>query len=817
MNKELHAPAAAAAPTDAEQEIARTIPIGHLVPSRYQPRTIFDPVKLAELAENVRELGIMQPILIRRLPAARLEETWSDRMPGEPAPTHEIVAGERRWRAAKLAGLKSIPYLERELTDAQVARMALAENVQRDDLHPLEEAKAYRNILDLPEDAEKPMAERIAKLAKEIGKSTRYIYQTLQLLKLADFPQQVFLERKIQRTVALEISSIGNEAQQIEACRHVAGLAKQGTEVVQHPLAHRAAAEYIASNFRLVLSKAPFPVKVEFAGVAACTTCPKMSANARELFDEGAKVPDTCMDPSCYGKKNAAHCNQLAEAAKKSGQRVITGKEAKKIMPFEDSPDYISHSSDYTPITDRRYEGKCDGKTVKQLLGADMPKPVLIQRPDGTGFVEALPKKDVERLLKEKGLLATTRTTNPNLDAEKKAKRIKAYRAALAEKLLAAVDAWGAPIVKPAGDKDANALLSKLQLQMGVRLYGALSNEGSKHLFRLMGWESMEHMRWGYREELTEKLQTMDGVAFNRYVVAALLADELQVSTWNSNPKCPEMDDLAEILGVDAKALKADMERAGREAQKAKKAPTAKKAAPAGAKKTAKPAAITSDDTKVSITMWSKLAAGDDMDVFNPGQPVRIVNADDKLSHNRLQYAGRTGTLDMKAGDAAWYVKLPVNGGPSTTSVTFHVSELMVPDGEITQLEVGLPVRFKHALKGGTHNRKCSGRAGVIAELCGNGEVMVRCEGFTELYRAKADELEAFVGDKAPAAPAPIKTKPKAAAKGSKPVKAAKKKPEQLALGDLSQPKTPLLTAMQAWPFPPVKKAEAGNTEEAAR
>lgn len=105
-------------------EVLRKLPVGQLQPGKYQPRREMDEGKLSELADSIKSQGVIQPILVRQLPAGN----------------YEIVAGERRWRASQLAGLDEVPVVVRELEDRTVIAMALIENIQREDLNPLEEA-----------------------------------------------------------------------------------------------------------------------------------------------------------------------------------------------------------------------------------------------------------------------------------------------------------------------------------------------------------------------------------------------------------------------------------------------------------------------------------------------------------------------------------------------------------------------------------------------------------------------------------------------------------------------------------------------------
>jgi ParB family chromosome partitioning protein len=138
-----------------------------------QPRTYFDPVSLAGLADSIKTHGVVQPLLVRRR--------------GE---RYELIAGERRWRAAKMAGLSRVPIVVKEVPDHDLLEIALIENIQREDLNPIEEAQAYRNLIDtvgLTQDA----------LATRLGRDRSYITNYLRLLRLPDDIQQLVTEGKL--------------------------------------------------------------------------------------------------------------------------------------------------------------------------------------------------------------------------------------------------------------------------------------------------------------------------------------------------------------------------------------------------------------------------------------------------------------------------------------------------------------------------------------------------------------------------------------------------------------------------------------------
>ena len=146
------------------------LPVEQLHPGRFQPRSNFDDEEMNALVESVRSKGILQPILVRRDPVQ--------------ADTYEIIAGERRWRAAQRAQLHIVPVVVRELSDQEALEIALIENIQRSDLSAIEEAEAYQRLID-------EFTHTQDALAKVVGKSRSHVANTLRLLTLPDEVQKM--------------------------------------------------------------------------------------------------------------------------------------------------------------------------------------------------------------------------------------------------------------------------------------------------------------------------------------------------------------------------------------------------------------------------------------------------------------------------------------------------------------------------------------------------------------------------------------------------------------------------------------------------
>ena len=154
----------------------RTLPVGWLHPNPFQPRKSFGAEELEDLANSIREKGVLQPILVR--PTGRGPEIF------------EIVAGERRWRAAQLAKLHDVPVVVRELSDAESLEFAIIENVQRENLNAMEEAVAYHDLTER-------FAYTQEQLAQGLGKSRSHVANTLRLLKLPDAVQTFVRDGKL--------------------------------------------------------------------------------------------------------------------------------------------------------------------------------------------------------------------------------------------------------------------------------------------------------------------------------------------------------------------------------------------------------------------------------------------------------------------------------------------------------------------------------------------------------------------------------------------------------------------------------------------
>lgn len=251
---------------DVKTEEIVEIPINELRPNPYQPRTVFDEDALNELAESIKENGVFQPIIVKK-----------------SIKGYDVIAGERRLRASKIAGLKTIPAIIRQLSDEKMAEIALLENLQRENLNSLEEAKAYKSLIDKLHLTQE-------ELAKKVSKSRSHITNMLGLLRLPNEVQDMVMDNKITMGHARALSKIDDEEEVI----------KMANEVVDSKLTVR--------DIEIKTEEAPKKVKV--------TRHPKHTEYdyvqdlMREKLDTKVKIKDKKIEISF---NNEADLNRILE------------------------------------------------------------------------------------------------------------------------------------------------------------------------------------------------------------------------------------------------------------------------------------------------------------------------------------------------------------------------------------------------------------------------------------------------------------------------------------------------------------------------
>ena len=274
----------------------RDVPIINLSESPTNPRRTFDEAALNELAESIKAQGVLSPLLVR---------------PANGTNGFEIVAGARRFRAAQLAGLDSVPVRIVELSDAQALETSIVENLQRRDVHPLDEANGYVALMRLDYTVEQ--------IAAKCGKSPAYVTARAKLTELAPAVSEAFAKDDIGVGHALLLAKLQPEQQEeaLSACyqeTYASGKPKRILLPVRH------LQQWIEHNILLDLASAPFSKEdaqlVPEAG--SCLECPKRTGHNTMLFAEiAANQPESCSDPKCYQTKLDAHVRKTIAAKPK--------------------------------------------------------------------------------------------------------------------------------------------------------------------------------------------------------------------------------------------------------------------------------------------------------------------------------------------------------------------------------------------------------------------------------------------------------------------------------------------------------------------
>ncbi|MGB6875871.1 MAG: ParB/RepB/Spo0J family partition protein [Candidatus Acidiferrales bacterium] len=283
------------------------IPLSKISESKTNPRRQFDETKLAELADNIKQYGVLQAILVRPI--------------GE-ADSFEVVAGTRRYRASKLAGRETIPATVRELTDTQCLELQLIENLQRSDVHELDEAQGYAALMQL-----QPENYTVETIATKVGRSEAYVYARLRLLHLIPEARQAFYEAKLTVAHAFEMARLQPNDQQraLQECfaqhRSAAAILK---DKKAEAVTVRELRQWIEREIHLDLTNAPFDPQDEtlLPSAGACARCPKRTGSNPLLFPE-VRQKSICTDRECYRAKVEVLVQIRVKALEEKGEKPL--------------------------------------------------------------------------------------------------------------------------------------------------------------------------------------------------------------------------------------------------------------------------------------------------------------------------------------------------------------------------------------------------------------------------------------------------------------------------------------------------------------
>lgn len=391
----------------------KNISLDEISVSKNNPRKHADEQKLKDLVASIKEKGVIEPIIVRKAGKG-----------------YEVVCGERRVKAAKLADLKEIPAVVRELDDKQALEFQVIENLQREDVHPLEEAEGYEQLI------KKHGYKTVDDIAMKVGKSKAYIYGRMKLCDLIPENRKHFYDGKFSPSVALLVARVPAHLQK-EAGKNVATGEQYGDG---QPMSYRDAKEYIHGNFMLQLKEAQFDIKEKgLAGKVSCADCPKRTGNQKELFEDVNRA-DICTDPSCFEAKKQAFTQRAITKLKAEGKEVLPQDEAKKLFRYSSS-DTPEHK--YMTLDSHDWSWP-QGITPRKMLKTSKDvKVIYAVQPFSGKLIEMVDKVDLPKILKNAGI-KTDRpiSSGGNIADNKKENRIiAAKRAFWIEKIQKHMDA----------------------------------------------------------------------------------------------------------------------------------------------------------------------------------------------------------------------------------------------------------------------------------------------------------------------------------------------------------------------------------------
>lgn len=522
----------------------RTVPIQALRVSatnaQAERRKHLDKVALQELADSIKSVGVLSPPLVRPLVNGTI---------------FEIVFGERRYLAAKLAKLQEMEVSVRDLTDNQVLEIQLVENLQREGIHELAEAEGYEQLIKLGRSADE--------IAAKVGRSRGYVYGRMKLLDLCKEARAAFYDGKVSASIALQLARIPHESLQKEALKDLCDWGKNHhmAEAARGEMpSTRAASEHIQRHYMLALAAAPFPINARnlVPGVPACPDCPKNTISQPELFADisnSKKSAGVCTDPICFGTKRDAYSRERIQAARAQGQRVIEGKAAESATRSG-----MHAMQDGIVNLDQRCQEDPRRRTYRQLLGKDF-KPALLVVPQPKGrptsanydddedvepvMVEVADKAEIGELLKAKGIKREQHTrahaSSSDIARERKRKIEIEFRAELYE-------AMREKFATTLGRVELNAI--------ALGYCNRLEHEYRKRLFDLWEW-TPARTSWGgmdYEKPALENIPKLTAENLAVFLQDCVCVRDLVVGYGNDKPE--RMLTLAKHLKVNIEGIR---------------------------------------------------------------------------------------------------------------------------------------------------------------------------------------------------------------------------------------------------------------------
>jgi len=464
--------------------------IASIVESPFNPRTVYDAAKLAELAESIRTVGLLEPIRVRRLKG-------TDRK----GKIFQVVYGHRRLRAHKLLKAQEIAACVVEATDEQVSRLQMVENLQREDLDEIAEGEALARHM-------KAFGKTAEELATEIGLSKGYVYARMKLTALGREARKHFAAGALDSSLGLLVARIP-ATRQADALRDL-GIGTDGV------LSYRQAQELVKQRYMIQLAKAPPTLLDDTSdGRLACAACPK---NTDNMLDVGKRDGATlCTDLDCYRKKLGVVWARRTAGADGVKLKVLPAKETKSVFPFP-GDESVAFTSGYTELTKPNFADP-KHRSILQLAGKRELPIVLARHPTTGRIVELVEDRVASEVLKDSGVVKTTSS-----------KEMKANEAA---------------VRKQAKQRELDRLIER---ELRAALAKRAAERSPEVLIGLVAWMLTHHGdRATVMEEMGIKLplELPDNVTNRRDAVRAFLR------TQEEGQLLPDSDAILFRLGLD--------------------------------------------------------------------------------------------------------------------------------------------------------------------------------------------------------------------------------------------------------------------------
>jgi ParB/RepB/Spo0J family partition protein len=517
------------------------VPLAHLTPSTTHVQAVrrarYNEQSLRELADSIRQSGVLQPILVRHAAASAFGHA-----------RYEIVAGERRWRAAEIAGLAQIDVIVRDLSDRDVLAAQLVENLQREGLDPLSEAEGYQELMQLSDvDADG--------VAKMIGRSRSYVYARTKLLDLIPAGREALARGDLDASRALLVARIRDEKAQEKALELALAMTWDGS---RHVHSYRDLLREIGRRATVELKTATWALDDDTLPGGACTACPHRSGACPVPGVEEAE--DTCQDALCFRNKARAMAKRKAAEAESSDLPVIKGEAAARMMMASgritghvdldatclddeckapEQPDTDDDEADaraWEEYTARRAAWK--RRTYRQIFGEDAKPTAMLIHPKTGRAIEIMPIDTATLLLAQLGIIQTPQPSTP-----------------------AAIDRADDDTWQEQQKKRAEALEKEraYRLRLAKELWGSLDTELDVDDLRDIACALAEH--WLTRQYVPKvygsnpNIRTLGERELGRYLRLCILADELQ-----GDEKPGRLHAWAKRCGIEPRAFRKQFE-----------------------------------------------------------------------------------------------------------------------------------------------------------------------------------------------------------------------------------------------------------------